>query len=59
MRERYSLDELEAQLACMNADLYQYCGTMPVTSLESLCRKINSIKSKINSFKKDRRDGNR
>lgn len=58
MRERYSLDELEAQLACLNADLYQSCGTMTVTSLESLCRKINIIRSRINSFKGDSKYGN-
>ena len=50
-RERESLKELEARLACLNADLYQMSGTMSVTSLESLCRKINLIQFKIYSFK--------
>lgn len=50
-RERATLDELRHRLAHLHADLYQGCGSMPVASLESLCRKINVIELKIYSFK--------
>lgn len=49
--ERYTLKDLEMQLVCLNADLYQCCGSMPLTSLERLCRKIHLIELKIYSFK--------
>lgn len=49
--EKVTIRDLEDQLACLNADLYQTCGTMSVQSLERLCRKINLIRFKIYSFK--------
>lgn len=55
-RERATLDELRHRLAHLHAHLYQGCGTMPVASLESLCRKINVIELKIYSFKGGRYD---
>ena len=50
-RERYTVNELEAQLTCLTADLYQHCGTMPVAPLERLCRRIHLIELRIYSFK--------
>lgn len=58
-RERESIWDLEARLASMNAELYQNGGSMPVTALESLCRRINLIRLKICSFKGDSRYGNK
>ena len=49
--------DLEARLASMNAELYQNGGSMPVSALESLCRRINLIKLKIYSFKGDSKYG--
>lgn len=51
LREGESLNDLKAELACLNADLYQMCGTMPLHAFESLCRKIHLIELKIYSFK--------
>lgn len=51
MRESKSIKELEDRLACLNADLYQTCGSMSVTSLERLCRRIHLIEIKIYSFR--------
>ena len=45
------MKDLEMQLVCLNADLYQCCGSMPLTSLERLCRRIHLIELKIYSFK--------
>ncbi len=56
-RERESILDLEARLASMNAELYQNGGSMPVSALESLCRRINLIKLKIYSFKGDSKYG--
>lgn len=50
-REDLDIDYIKDQLACANADLYQGCGTMPLSSLESLCRKINLFRLKLYSFK--------
>ncbi len=58
-RERYTVEDLEIQLACLNADLCQSCGSMTVTSLESLCRRINIIRIRINSFKGGLSNGNK
>ena len=44
------MDYYRDQLACANADLYQGCGTMPITALESLCRRINLYRHKIITF---------
>lgn len=49
-REDHDMDYYRDQLACANADLYQGCGTMPITALESLCRRINLYRHKIITF---------
>lgn len=46
------MDYYRDKLACAEADLYQSCVTMPLTSLEGLCRKINRYRLKIYSIKK-------
>lgn len=58
-RERYTVEDLEIQLACLNADLCQSGASMTVTSLESLCRRINIIRIRINSFKGGLSNGNK
>lgn len=50
-KQRESLMELENRLQCLYVALYQTCGTMPLSLLENLCRRIHMIESRINSFK--------
>lgn len=50
-KERATQRELEDRLACLYVSLYQSCGTMPIGSLENLCRKIHVIELRIYSFK--------
>ena len=50
-READTLNELKGRQACLHADLYQQCGSLTVTALERLCRKINVIGLRIYSFK--------
>jgi hypothetical protein len=57
--ERYTLKDLEIRLACLRTELYQCCGSMPLASMESLCRKIHLIGLKIYSFKGGNKNGKR
>lgn len=50
-REELDIDKLKERLACLYAELYLGCATMSVATFEHLCRKINVIRFKINSFK--------
>ena len=50
-RKDHDIGYYRDRLACAYADIYQGCGTMPVTALESLCRKVNLYRYKIYSFK--------
>lgn len=51
LREGESIEDLEAQLAWLYADLYQMGWSVSLRSFENLCRKIHIIEFKIYSFK--------
>lgn len=57
-RGGYDMDDYRERLASAEADLYQGAGTMPLSALESLCRRISTYKLKLGIFKGSK-DGNK
>lgn len=51
MQLKESPQELRNQLASLYIDLIQIVGSVPVQTLETLCRKIHGIEFKLYSFK--------
>lgn len=43
--------ELVTKRDCLYANLYQVCGQCSPTNLEAICRKINILSMKIQTFK--------